>query len=126
MAHNERAGPLPPLQGVGNNIPKMYNRFAKKDPQLYPLFGIMALTLGAAGYFLSVRKGSQADTTGESHTVVRKDADILKSTISGGPTLEEWKTGTTKGIPANVGAPNTMRETTVQLPRGAEDKVHPR
>lgn len=37
MAHNERAGPLPPLQGVGNNIPKMYNRFAKKDPQLYPV-----------------------------------------------------------------------------------------
>lgn len=75
----------------------------------------MALTLGAAGYFLSVRKGSQADTTGESHTVIRKDADILKSTVSGGPSLEEWKAGYTKGTPANVGAPNTMRETTVPV-----------
>ncbi|KAG8975749.1 hypothetical protein FRB90_009436 [Tulasnella sp. 427] len=126
MAHNDRPGPLPPLQGVGNSVPKMANRFAKRDPQLYPLWGIMALTVGAAGYFLSVRKGSQADTTGLSHTAVRKDADILHSTIQGGPTLEEWKAGNTKGIPANVGAPNTMQETAVPLPSGAEGKVHAR
>ncbi|KAG8954958.1 hypothetical protein FRC04_010442 [Tulasnella sp. 424] len=126
MAHNERPGPLPSLQGVGNSVPRMANRFAKRDPQLYPLFGIMALTLGAAGYFFSVRKAAQADTAGESHTVIRKDADILHSTTHGGPTLEEWKAGTTPGIPANVGAPNIMRETAVPLPRGAEGKVQPR
>lgn len=37
MAHNERPGPLPSLQGVGNSVPRMANRFAKRDPQLYPV-----------------------------------------------------------------------------------------
>lgn len=54
MAHNARPGPLPPHDAVSAgqssyqrtplttprkaaSIPKMYNRFAKRDPQLYPV-----------------------------------------------------------------------------------------
>jgi len=38
----------------------MFNRFAKRDPQLYPLAAIMLAVTGTAGYFL-MHKGQTSD-----------------------------------------------------------------
>ncbi|CAE6422130.1 unnamed protein product [Rhizoctonia solani] len=52
--------PRPP-HPEAQSIPKNLNRLAKRDPQLYPLAGIMLLTVGAAAYFLAARP-TGADT----------------------------------------------------------------
>ncbi|KAH7332985.1 hypothetical protein B0J17DRAFT_721820 [Rhizoctonia solani] len=52
--------PRPPAHEA-QNIPKNLNRLAKRDPQLYPLAGIMLVTVGAAAWFLSARP-TGADT----------------------------------------------------------------
>ncbi|CAE6345753.1 hypothetical protein RSOLAG22IIIB_08146 [Rhizoctonia solani] len=52
--------PRPP-HPEAQSIPKNLNRLAKRDPQLYPLAGIMLVTVGAAAYFLSA-KPTGADT----------------------------------------------------------------
>ncbi|CAE6528349.1 unnamed protein product [Rhizoctonia solani] len=52
--------PRPPAHEA-QSIPKHVNRFAKRDPQLYPLAAIMLATVGAAAYFLTA-KPTGADT----------------------------------------------------------------
>ncbi|CAE6454569.1 unnamed protein product [Rhizoctonia solani] len=52
--------PRPP-HSEAQSVPKHLNRLAKRDPQLYPLAGIMLLTVGAAAYFLGVHP-TGADT----------------------------------------------------------------
>ncbi|KAG8964861.1 hypothetical protein FRC03_001248 [Tulasnella sp. 419] len=62
---------LPPRENAARqSLPRMYNRFAKRDPQLYPLAAIMVTTLGVAGYFLTVRKPAQVPEPGKNFTSV--------------------------------------------------------
>ncbi|CEL60557.1 hypothetical protein RSOLAG1IB_09739 [Rhizoctonia solani AG-1 IB] len=53
--------PPRPLTGEAQSAPRRLQSLARRDPQLYPLAGIVLLTVGVAGYFLSSRS-TGADT----------------------------------------------------------------
>ncbi|ELU40972.1 hypothetical protein AG1IA_05002 [Rhizoctonia solani AG-1 IA] len=53
--------PPRPLPGEFQSAPRRLQSLARRDPQLYPLAGIVLLTCGAAGYFLWARP-TGADT----------------------------------------------------------------
>ncbi|KAG8707006.1 hypothetical protein FRC12_024577 [Ceratobasidium sp. 428] len=72
--------PRPPSQEA-QSIPKHMNRLAKRDPQLYPLAAIMAVTVGVAAYFFT-SKPTGADQGHVAPTLpsrVKEEVDKHKS-----------------------------------------------
>lgn len=46
---------LPPREEGAKNPARVFNRFAKRDPGLYPLAGIMFVVFAGAGFFLATK-----------------------------------------------------------------------
>ncbi|KAG8904436.1 hypothetical protein FRB99_001771 [Tulasnella sp. 403] len=115
MAHNERPGPLPPNEGLhGNpNIPRMYNRFAKRDPALYPLAAVMTVTLGLAGWFVMIRKPTQVEP--KPGTLIHAHKSLLHDAKQGSITLEDYQRTTTGDVPEDIRAANTIRREAVPV-----------
>ncbi|KAG9003420.1 hypothetical protein FRB94_003128 [Tulasnella sp. JGI-2019a] len=57
MAPNTNPGPLPLHEGGPTKTGpiRLFRRFARTDPQLYPLSAIMLATAAVAGYFIYQR-----------------------------------------------------------------------
>lgn len=72
------------------------------------LAGIMAVTLGVAGYFLAIRKPQQVDPKGQSDSTIDQQRAALKDSSKGDVSLEDFKAGVP---PTNVGQTEGITKT---------------
>ncbi|KAG8716676.1 hypothetical protein FRC12_022584 [Ceratobasidium sp. 428] len=88
------------------------NRFAKRDPQLYPLAAIMAIVIGAGGYFLAQKS--------QTHDAARAFGQVTPAweAHKPGDNVSEWKTRfkTKRGTEGDFGTPmNSARNEPVSV-----------
>jgi len=75
---------LPPREEGPKNPGRVFNRFAQRDPGLYPLAGIMFLVFAGAGFFLATK--SQTHDAAKKFAVAQHPADWQN-----GSRVEAWK-----------------------------------
>jgi len=78
---------LPPREEGPKSAARVFNRFAMRDPGLYPLAGIMFVVFAGAGFFLAT-KGSTQDAA-KKFAVVQ--APWEGSSSGSGSRVEQWK-----------------------------------
>jgi len=76
---------LPPREEGPKNPARMFNRFAMRDPGLYPLAGIMFVVFAGAGFFLATK--SQTHDAAKKFAVAQGPRDW-----ENGSRVEAWKT----------------------------------
>jgi len=75
---------LPPRETGPKSAGRTFNRFAMRDPALYPLAGIMFVVFAGAGFFLA--------TKSQTHDAAKKFGTIQTPwEAKPGSRVEEWK-----------------------------------
>ncbi|EJT98986.1 hypothetical protein DACRYDRAFT_24092 [Dacryopinax primogenitus] len=76
---------LPPREQGPKTAGRVFNRFAHRDPGLYPLAGIMFLVFAGAGFFLATK--SQSPDVAKKFAVVQHPSEWQNTSR-----VEAWKT----------------------------------